>query len=258
MSIPVVGVPIYNGTRWLKRQLDHVDYPVDNYFIINNGGKDPEIIKQLEEIVNQDYPLIKNKFLTHLPSNIGVAPAWNLIIKSYLKSPYWLIVNHDVDFTPGLLEKFAKTAENVNIGMIHAKEGEAKMGSYAMFLIRNWVIQTHGLFDENFYPAYCEDMDYIMRLINKPIEIVKNLGIDFLHGDTCDYEISGAQTRYEDEKKLYHKLFDIRMTNFSYMNKKWGDKWETFNPTSYPFNSKEFPIDTTTFDIEFAKQKYLP
>jgi hypothetical protein len=38
-SIPVLGVLILNGVHWLKRQIESIDYPVDNYLIINNNGR---------------------------------------------------------------------------------------------------------------------------------------------------------------------------------------------------------------------------
>ena len=33
--IPILGVLILNGPHWLKRQIESVDYPVENYLIIN-------------------------------------------------------------------------------------------------------------------------------------------------------------------------------------------------------------------------------
>ncbi len=42
--IPIIGVPIVNGVKWVKKLIKSIDYPVNNLFIINNNGKD-EITK---------------------------------------------------------------------------------------------------------------------------------------------------------------------------------------------------------------------
>jgi hypothetical protein len=39
MSIPVIGVPIVNNPYWITRLLMSIDYPVDDFVIINNNGR---------------------------------------------------------------------------------------------------------------------------------------------------------------------------------------------------------------------------
>ena len=82
-NIPVIGIPIVNGVHWLERLIKSIDYPVDNVFIINNNGRN-NITKELNKLNNINNKFIKKLHITHLPTNIGVATAWNLIIKSYL------------------------------------------------------------------------------------------------------------------------------------------------------------------------------
>ena len=36
--IPVIGATIVNEVKWLKRQIDSVDFPVENYIIIDNSA----------------------------------------------------------------------------------------------------------------------------------------------------------------------------------------------------------------------------
>ena len=45
--IPVVGTLIVNEVQWLKRQINSVDFPVENCIIINNsvGELDNELEK---------------------------------------------------------------------------------------------------------------------------------------------------------------------------------------------------------------------
>ena len=167
LSIPVIGVPIVNGVHWLEKLILSIDYPVDNVFIINNSGSE-KIKKEIEELKYESFlnDNIKNLHITHLPSNLGVPAAWNLIIKSFLTEPYWVISNHDVSFTPGLLEEIAQAAQDKDISLIHPRAGEFNIGSYDLFAITEMGVRTIGLFDENLYPAYGEDSDFIMRTMN--------------------------------------------------------------------------------------------
>ena len=56
------------------------------------------------------------------------------------------------------------------IGMIHGNKGDYGVGSWDLFFIRESIVRQFGLFDENLYPAYCEDADMIMRFIHRPIK----------------------------------------------------------------------------------------
>ena len=49
--------------------------------------------------------------------------------------------------------------------------------------MKDWVVQNYGLFDENLYPAYCEDVDYIMRIFHAPFKKISSLSRIHLHGD---------------------------------------------------------------------------
>ena len=93
--IPVVGTLIVNEIKWLKRQLKSVDFEVENYIIINNSGGDLD--HELEKLVADNFmhKYIKNLRVNHMPYNIGCAGGWNMIMKSYMNAPYWVIINHD-------------------------------------------------------------------------------------------------------------------------------------------------------------------
>ena len=86
-----------------------------------------------------------------MPYNIGVAAGWNMIIKSFMFSPYWIIANDDVSFTSGFLKTMNNCAQDIDTGMVHGWPGYNYNGAYDLFLIKDWVIQSHGLFDENYY-----------------------------------------------------------------------------------------------------------
>jgi len=251
-SIPVIGVPIVNGVDWLVRLIDSIDYPVDDLFIVNNSGND-KIAEELNQISKKKYDLIKNIKVCNLPSNIGCSGAWNLIIKCYCLSPYWIISNHDIAFVPGLLE------EMVNI-MLKKEVGIVKAGTqWELFLLKEFVVQECGLFDENFYPAYLEDCDYYVRLLNKNI-IIEDTKIKSIHGLGGEYSSSGSQT-WRTDLSLKPKIDFCHNENAFYMTSKWGPNWRdvywNMNPWPTPYNNPEIPISYTKFDLNFWRKKHM-
>jgi len=41
---------------------------------------------------------------------------------------------------------------------------------WSCFMLRDWAIEKVGYFDENFWPGFCEDLDYDFRLSSAGIE----------------------------------------------------------------------------------------
>lgn len=255
--IPVIGTAVMKNPHWVERLYRSIDYPVENFVIFNNNGKG-EITQQLEEMHKVKNYFINKLTICHLPSNLGVSTAWNLIIKSYISAPYWIIVNDDVAFTEGLLKEMVQAAKPNDIGMVHPYGGDFNDGAWDLFLIKDWVIQEHGLFDENLTPAYCEDADYIMRLHNKPIKKITSLTKPYYHGPgLCnEYYIHGSQTK-KSNPELNQRLNEINIINFEYLNQKWGKGWRMTDPYKHPFNNETLPLSTTTFDLKFIRSKQI-
>lgn len=265
--IPIIGIPIVNGFNWLQRLIDSIDFKVDTLLILNNNSEDLELTTNLENLKTDQHDYINQIKLCHLPSNIGVAASWNLIIKSHINAPYWLISNHDIAFTPGVLEQFYNLANDDKYDIVNGYPGDFNNGSYALFLVKESLINKIGLFDENFYPAYGEDTDYIMRihnynLLNPSNQIHKVfVNIPFFHGEhlTSDpdcYDKSGSQTARQNQE-IFDRLQNINLINFEYMTKKWGSQWRNTNPYTFPMNSENIPISYTSYDLNFCKSKYL-
>ena len=252
-KIPVIGTAVVNSSYWVSRLIMSVDYPVENFVIINNNGRG-EIDSELDNLKNLNKKFIDNIKVCHMPSNIGCSGAWNLIIKCYMNSPYWIIVNDDVSFGPNLLEEFNDTQiVNPDVGLIHAKSG-----NWDLFLIKDFIINEYGLFDENLYPAYYEDIDYNMRFIHKPTNKITYLKGFYYHGNSLEYsdKNGGSQTRKSDPE-LGKKIDSAHKYNFHYMYKKWGERWRELCPYLYPFNIEGTPISTTTYDLNFVRSKNL-
>lgn len=259
-KIPVIGTAVVNSSYWISRLIMSIDFPVENFVIINNNGRG-EIDEELNSLLNLNKKFIDKIKVCHMPANIGCSGAWNLIIKCYMNSPYWIIVNDDVAFGPGLLEEFYDTIEgDRDIGVIHANAGDFNVGSWDLFLISDHIIQNFGLFDENLYPAYCEDADYIMRFMHRPIRRVTSLNSTYYHGHSKggDYYSNegGSQTKKSDPS-LDEKLTIINQVNFEYMNSKWGEHWRSCSPHLHPFNHETIPISYTSYDLNYVRSKNL-
>ena len=122
--IPVVGTLIVNEIKWLKRQLKSVDFEVENYIIINNSGGDLD--HELEKLVADNFmhKYIKNLRVYHMPYNIGCAGGWNMIMKSYMNAPYWVIINHDCSFGSGFLKEMYEAAQDKETGLVFGNGGD--------------------------------------------------------------------------------------------------------------------------------------
>jgi len=257
-ALPVIGTTVVNSTSWIKRLLLSVDYPVENFLIINNNGRG-ELNEELNSMRDINTKFIKKLSILEMPQNIGVACSWNLTIKCYLNAHYWMIVGDDIAFTPGFLKEMYDTVNSDgDIGIIHGYGGDFGDGAWDLFLIRDIIIKTFGLFDENTYPAYCEDADYIMRLIHRPIKKVTSLKSTYYHGPgvASEYYTHGSQTK-KKSGELFDKLTNINVMNFEYLTKKWGDGWRMSAPTKLPFEGQEIPISYTSFDLDFIRKKHL-
>lgn len=256
-SIPVLGTAIVNTIGWLEKLIGSVDYPTDNFVIINNNGRG-QLTNDIDNLIKKPHPYIKNFYVAHMPRNVGCAGAWNTIIKCFMDSPFWIIANHDIEFPNDFLSKMLDDAKNPLIGTVHGQYGPTLcMGGYSLFLIRDWVIRDFGLFDENFYPGYAEDTDYEMRFIHRPIMRQLSVGIPYKHGGTFDYGVSGSQT-WRQDMSLKDKIDYSRYLNETeYMDKKWGPNWRQLQPYKHPFNNESFPVGYTTYDLNFVRRKNL-
>lgn len=259
--IPVLGTLIVNGINWLEKQINSIDFPVDNYLIIDNNAKG-ENTNNIQRLISKPHKFIKNIKLATMPYNIGIAAGWNMIIKSYVNSPFWIIANNDVSFCKGFLKEMYEKSQDEKIGLVFGNGGDFGLGSFDLFLIKDFVVQSHGFFDENFYPAYCEDADYIMKLHNSPVPTIYNLDKNYYHGDGImgkgndhDYYKTGMQTKRLDPE-LEKKLSFANEKNFEYMNEKWGKGWRNVEPYKYPFNIKELDSRVSVLDLNYYRNKY--
>lgn len=256
--IPVIGVPVVSNPYWIHRMISSIDYPVENVVIINNNGRG-QIDEELDSLVKMSHDFVKKIKVVHMPANIGVAGAFNLVIKCYMNAQYWVMVNDDIMFNPGCLAEIAQSFEDPDVGLVHPNKGDFDLGSWDCFAIHENIIKQFGLFDENTYPAYCEDADYIMRMVNRNVKKIIGLNNTFRHGHCEAHEYyndnAGGQTKKSDSE-LFDILENANVTNFTYLTEKWGPGWRTVAPTHLPWEGQEHHITETRYDLEFVRTKH--
>jgi GT2 family glycosyltransferase len=96
-------------------------------------------------------------------TNYGVAGAWNLgIDKMYKDGSEWLIIcSESIRFYDNPISNINNAIDNADKSTLII-EGNNGQGWHLIIFNRK-VFDTVGYFDEIFYPAYCEDNDYIIR-----------------------------------------------------------------------------------------------
>jgi GT2 family glycosyltransferase len=143
MSIPILIVPILNRYDLLESMLDSINYPIDNILIVDNGGQ----FKTQKENVK----------VLNMPANLGISASWNLGIKCYPHSNYWLFASADTNW------------ENTALQQIDELSGPDSLiltnDAYGCFSVGENVIEKVGIFDEYFYPIYFEDNDFHERVL---------------------------------------------------------------------------------------------
>ena len=107
-------------------------------------------------------PFIKTLILLESDeTNVGFAGSFNIIAKQMLKNniPYTVISNDDTRFLPGALKNMAK--------LFHAKPHVCLylFSHFSSFGITKTTLRRIGAMDEQFWPAYSEDVDYYYRSV---------------------------------------------------------------------------------------------
>ncbi len=148
--IPNLMVPVLNRYDLLRRMLQSIDFPIRDLLIIDNGGK-------FEDVFEKGELPVKNLRVLMLPSNLGVAGSWNLGVKLFPHDPVWTFASNDMWFRPGDLELLSTASWDALTLSQHVPH-------WHTFAVGEAVIDRVGLFDERFYPAYCEDNDFERRV----------------------------------------------------------------------------------------------
>lgn len=155
--IPVLIVPILGGEARLRRMLESIDCGIDRLIVIDNGAR----VRDLPQVATEQYVI-------YSPENLGVAASWNLGIKMTPSAPWWLIANYDLVWPEHSLARMAAAARQDALVL------SAGTPPWCAFALGDKVVESVGLFDEAFYPAYFEDNDYERRVQAAGMPIVRS------------------------------------------------------------------------------------
>lgn len=224
--IPVIGIPYLNRPDLLERCLRSIDFDVMGVVIVDNSNGTLE---------HYGYPVTVIKH-----PNAGVAASWNEVIKLFPAS-WWLIVNSDIEFARGDLAKFEQAIQTTEAGIV--ADG---INNMACFGITAKCVDKVGLFDENFYPAYGEDIDYMRRC--------RLLGLEhrYLQGTGMRHDRSSTVKALPAE--LQDRNRETFEANKAYYERKWGG-WEGQETFEHPFNDPGWPVWAWKFDCRMRKEQ---
>jgi GT2 family glycosyltransferase len=219
MNLAIV-VPTINNLKYLKLMIASLPHRGEAVIVIDQASTDdtPQWLAAHAGLIT----------LTQT-TNIGVAAAWNLGILSALRLglTHIAVLNNDIILEPSALERLVAweqrgiwlpTVKPITVlpeppiawEEVPPQPWVSRPGDFCGFLVTRRVIDAIGLFDETFYPAYCEDLDYEMRMLRAGVP----------HGMCHDARVYhfGSRSILEggvDEKPQFRK-------NAAYFERKWG------------------------------------
>ncbi len=191
-----IGIPTLNRSDLLNSALEiyFKNLPDVKIFIIDNGDQD---IKSR----TKNFKIIKSK------ENLGVAGSWNKLCTEIFKEhEYALILNDDIqlDIPQKELNEFIS---NKKFDLIKCQN---------QFHLSSFVLTkdcfSEAQFDEDFYPAYFEDLDYMYRLNLLKRKIVQD---SFLN--PTSFVNSGTISQDGGDPSINK--------NFGKLHKMYVDKW---------------------------------
>lgn len=230
-----LGIPILNKPELLYKLLESIPsihFP-KKLIIIDNGKNEidferPKLKRYILEGV--DVKVINTFY------NWGVSKSWNYIINESIDEHPVMISNSDIIFSNNTVKQFYDTIQS-GYKFVWLKRG------YSLFMITKECINSVGYFDENFYPAYVEDLDYAKRiLLCEGLKVESLECSDVFHGN-------GSTVGNDHESPLAYFIRECRDLNNKYYHKKWGDN----NDYILPFNKES--LSYWTLDKEIFLQK---
>ena len=157
-------------------------------WLVNQGSKDG-----LAQAADALYPDVVTTH--HYPPLPSLAAAWNLGLSHLLEGAGGkvLVVNNDVELIPEtyrlLVDDGGGFVTAVGVTPTPEKPFDATVGDltksrphpdFSCMLIRRWVWERVGQFDERYLIAFCEDANYHIRMHRAGVD-AKCIDIPFLH-----------------------------------------------------------------------------
>jgi GT2 family glycosyltransferase len=197
-----IGVPILNRLDLLEKCIGAVDHLAE-IIIINNNSTDSDFKERLDGFASA-----MGLTVLHQARNLGVSASWNLLIRTgFAKGYEWIFIgSNDTFLQPGSLKAACDCKKDEDVGVWH-------LCGFNFFLLNRRTIDSIGWFDENFYPAYNEDIDYKYRCKLARMRVVH---IDGAGGEHVGSATINSNPDYFASNKETHRK------NSDYYRSKWG------------------------------------
>jgi glycosyltransferase involved in cell wall biosynthesis len=237
--IPVICIPVLNRGDLLTACLAAFDRRVRHLVIINNG-QDADVALACAQAARHGAHVIAPR------GNLGVAGSWNYCLD--ISAPYYLLINNDIALAPGALARLARaTAAQPASAGAYVLPGDQQFSCFTLTAAARFGV---GRFDENFWPAYYEDRDYLYRCRLAGLHFYAVQSAQATHGDGLH---PGSMTIASDAK--VRAANDITLAlNRDYYRRKWGGDpgHETF---WRPFNNPNLPLSHWVLDPSLRAQQ---
>jgi GT2 family glycosyltransferase len=222
-------MPIRNGVRFTMRAMPTLlrqDVGKVRVMVLDNASDDGSL-----EWLKSCYPRVIT-FRKLKP--MSVAQSWNKGLELLFDAAgvdKVLVVNNDVELreeTYRLLDEHGGGFVT-GVGDDNPKCVEGLLGSletrphpdFSCYLIRKWVWDKVGRFDEQFKGAYAEDGDYHLRMHQKGVEAV-SLNVPFYHAacgtikSAGEEEAEAIRKRADKNRKLFEEKWGCEMGSPEY------------------------------------------
>jgi GT2 family glycosyltransferase len=233
----MIGLVLATYAHWPERLIDSVEAAgIPTTWYIHHHGNDPAFARRLGGLA------ARRNFSIHMHMrNRGLSRSWNEgIHQAYAEGcELVLLVNDDLHFVNEGFKEFLHFAwENTGYGLafLHGLEtggsplaGRVIEQGFGCCVFTKLALERVGYLDENFWPAYYEDVDYGRRCRLSNVNIISSPKV------LIEHERSKT-TR--DNPDILEKSAEVMRLNEDYYTRKWGPPYkETF---VLPFDSPKF------------------
>ena len=170
----------------------------------------PHLWRCLADVIDSGHPMIGSIHVAKSFGITGVASSWNSILRAFPSLPLAFQVNNDVFFVSNVIER---TIACINIDqpqflpLLHLNQ------QFSIFFITVVVWDYIGLFNPDFHPAYCEDLEYRDRLL-------PSFRIVWPYAQYLQAEIFAPNTQASTTIASDHRLMHYNL-NINALNKIW-------------------------------------
>ena len=197
----------------IKKQLEQLSGFEDKLILMNNWNN-PDTELYVKEFARRGAEAYNCYY------NAGIATSWNFGLKRIMQDSddyiiilsASMILNQDIGHFISFIEEDIMTHNTP--GCLYLRNGDKP---FHYFGITQRGIQTIGFFDENFWPAYYEDRDYLYRIkllsLPRDIVIIDTSNLSYAQGNSLAINSdTGLMSLYQ------YNI--VRITD--YYQRKWG------------------------------------